>query len=194
MKKIFFKTSAAVLTFCIGTAAFYLLSIQPTKNDEQIDNVAIVANNNPESEISTDDFDPWKLPDDFPPLKEGEFFPVGHGCGNGYVDGWLAYDGSRLSEGFNNISRKDFQKEIAKAERIIEKTENYPNKNGQKGLRIVLQGRNETTQKEYYSIFWFGKAFGKKYGMYFLDGPNLNIALELERKLIEDSKKAKSEN
>ena len=189
MKKTFFKCSAAVLTFCIGTAAFYLLYIQPTKNSEQSSDTAVIENSNPDRENSSDEFDPWKLPDDFPPLKKGEFFPVGHGCGNGYVDGWLAYDGSRLSEGFNNIRQKEFQKEIAKAERIIERSENYPNKNGKKGLRIVLQGRNETTQKEYYSILWFGKAFGKNYGRYFLDAPNLDIAFELERKLIKDSKK-----
>ncbi|MEP7036836.1 MAG: hypothetical protein ABI891_00695 [Acidobacteriota bacterium] len=182
------KISIAVLTFSIGLGVFYLWFFQlPIKSEQNVaSEIAIADSNKPDS---PEDFDPWKLPDDFLPLEKGDFFPIGHACGDGYIDGWLAYDGSHLSEGFNPISRKDFDDEIAKAGNIVEKVENYPNRDGKKGLRIVLQGKNERTGTDYFSIIWFGKWYKKDYGRYFLNGPNLEIALKLEKKLIKDSQR-----
>ncbi len=190
MRSKILRICIAVFTFSLGLGVFYFWYFQSSPKQEQnIPSVIEPVGSN--KQISLDEFDPWKLPDDFPPLEKGDFFAVGHACGNGYIDGWLAYDGSRLSEGFNSISRKDFDKEIATEGKVIEKIENYPNKDGIKGLRIVLQGRNNETGKNYYSILWFGKWHKSNYGRYFLDGPNLEIALELERKLIKDSKRSK---
>lgn len=188
MRKIILKFSIFVLTLSLGLGAFYLFIFKESIKQKQ-ENVSISPITSPNKQESPDDFDPWKLPEDFPPLKKGEFFNVGHGCGNGYVDLWLAYDGSHLYEGFNSMSRKDFDNEIKNAGEIIEKLENYPNKYGQKGLRVTIKGINEKTGKEYYSIFWFGKWFKKNNGRYFIDAPNLELAFELEKKMIQDSQK-----
>ena len=190
MRNFILKVCISALTFTIGLGVFSLWLSQPSTDNRQ----NIVTINDPiefNEKDSPEEFDPWKLPDDFRPLEKGEFFPVGHACGDGYVDGWLAYDGSRLSEGFSSISRKEFDSEVAEAGKVIEKVENYPNKDGIKGLRVVLQGRNEEKGKDYYSILWFGKWYKKDTGRYFINAPNLEIALELERKLIKDSQKNK---
>lgn len=190
MNKKIIKLSVAILTFSFGLSVFYLCQLYPSTKTEQ-NSILITQNIDTGKLDSSVDFDPWKLPDDFPPLRKGEFFQVGRACGNGYVAGWLAYDESRLSEGFNDISRKDFDKEISEGVTIIEKIENYPNKDGKKGLRVVLHGINKETGKDFYSILWFGKWYKKDYGRYFINGPNLEIALEFEKKLIKDSQKAK---
>lgn len=188
MKKNILKISIAVLTFSVGLGAFYLWYFQlPTKSEQNMASDISFAESNKQD--SPEEFDPWKLPDNFLPLEKGDFFPVGHACGDGYVDGWLAYDGSHLSEGFNPMSRRDFDDEVTKAGTIIEKVENYPNRDGKKGWRIVLQGKNKKTGTDYFSILWFGKWYKKDYGRYFLNAPNLEIALELEKKLIKDSQR-----
>lgn len=182
------KVCTSALTFSIGLEVFSLWYSEPPTNYEQniVNIIESVELNEPDS---PEEFDPWKLPDNFRPLEKGEFFPVGHACGNGYIDGWLAYDGSRLSEGFNSLSRKEFDNEVANAGKVLEKVQNYPDRNGIKGLRVILQGRNEKTGKDYYSILWFGKWNKKETGRYFLDAPNLDIAKELEKKLIKDSQR-----
>lgn len=189
MRKVILKISVGLLAFLVGLTVFYLLTLKTkSKKSEIYENFTNeLVNINNQNLVA--DIDPWQLPENFPPLKKGEFFNIGHGCGNGYIDGWLAYDSSHLSEGFNLISQKDFQKEISNGKRIIEKINNYPNKDGKKGLRIVLEGENQETGKKYVSILWFGKWDGKRLGRYFLDGPNLEIALELEKWLINENSK-----
>lgn len=190
MRRNILKISIAVLTFSFGLGVFYLWNCQESISYEQKTNeLENVFESDVQAENEREDLDIWKLPEDFLPLNEGEFFPVAHACGNGYVSGYLAYDGSHLSEGFNPIRRKNFDDEIKKAGIIIEKVENYPNRDGKKGLRIVLQRKNEKTGTDYFSILWFGKWYKKDYGRYFLNGPNLEIALELEKKLIKDSQR-----
>lgn len=97
MRNTSFKFSIAALTFSIGLGVFNLSNFQSAIKDEQDSNIAVIEFVKPNKQDLLDEIDPWKLPDNFPPLKKGDFFPVGHACGNGYVDGWLAYDGSRLS-------------------------------------------------------------------------------------------------
>jgi hypothetical protein len=185
MKKTLFRITVALLTFSVGLSFVYFFYFQ--SNSEVVKIVAL-PEAQPETKVESEELDPWKLPEGFPTLAKGEFFLVGHGCGNGYVNGWLAYDGSRLSEGFDPINKKEF-KEIVSQGTIIEKFENYPNLHGAKGQRVILKDKNQETGKEYYSILWFGKSQGKRFGMYYSNAPNLEVALELEQKLIKDQLK-----
>lgn len=171
----------ALLTLVFGVSAFYFWNFSKQNSNFEVKKEKVIEVNN--KNVSEDDlgFDPWQLPEGFQPLEKGEFFPVGHTCGNGYVDGWLAYDNSHLSEGFNVINESEFKKEISSADSVIEKVENFKNRDGKKGLRLIIQGRNKENGKEYYEIVWFGKWNGKSKGMYYTVGPNLEITLELER-------------
>ena len=176
MKRFWFRLGVAVITLTIGILSFYVFNFFQKDSSPEVENKRVVEKNNVNVSQTVEDFDPWKLPEGFRPLEKGEFFLVGHACGNGYSQGWLAYDNSHLNVGFSPIKSVNIKKELAGAERIIEEKKNSTNKDGKKGLRIILQGRNEKTGKEFYEIIWYSK----KIGMYYVVGPNLEITLELE--------------
>lgn len=178
MKKFYIRVATAFTTLTIGVSAFYFNNlIWNAFVEKNIQGKADAAQI--EIQNKKDKFDFWALPKDFPPLKQGEFFLVAHGCGNGYAQGWLAYDNSHLSAGFLPKGSFDLKAEIARAEKTLETKENFIDRDGKKGLRVILQGRDEGNGDKFYKIIWYNK----KIGTYYVSGPKLEITLELEKYL-----------
>ena len=176
MEKKWFRFGVTVVTLTVGILSFNIFNFFQTDYSPEVSNERVIEKNNIDVSQTVEDFDPWKLPEGFEPLEKGDFFLVGHACGNGYSQGWLAYDNSRLNVGFNPAKSANFKEEFAGAERVIEEKKNSTNRDGKKGIRVILQGRNEQNGKEFYKVIWYSK----KIGIYYVAGPSLDITLELE--------------
>lgn len=110
-------------------------------------------------------------------IDENERFTlIGHGCGNGYAQGYITNEGERLGLGLEIIKPKDFKKQLLETE-ILESIGDYSNNDGDKGTRFILKGENKETSKEFYEIVWYDLKSNK----YYITAPSLELALELEQ-------------
>lgn len=119
----------------------------------------------------------FRLPDGAPPLKKGDFYIVGHGCGNGYIDAYLAYDGSKMNAGLEPMTPQKFVSYVQTPGIVIIDGESIDIAKAKKGIRLILRGTNDNTGRDIYEVV----RFDSKFGMYYVDGPTLAITLELER-------------
>ena len=175
MKYLTVCFAVLALAFLSGLAMTRLLSFDAKSSELSVEEPVIFV----DKAKAVDPLDPdevFRLPDDYPPLATGEFFLVGHACGNGYTDGYLAYDGSRLNAGLAISIRSKFEKEVRSAEKLISREENFKNKNVKRGTRVVLQQLSEK-RGEYSEIL----IFDGHDNLYYVKGPSLSITLELEK-------------
>jgi hypothetical protein len=177
MRKAGARMSVSVATFFLGVLGVYFYdSVLRVPSPRTLDEIANLSNRAVTQSKPTN-FDPFQMPEGANPLKKGEFFNVGHACGNGYVDGYLAYDGSRMSAGLNILTPDEFKKVVEGYEQIIQRNDSFRNKEVKKGIRIVQRGHNRETGKEFFEVI----IYDRKKDMYYIAGPTLEITLELER-------------
>ncbi|MCB1026062.1 MAG: hypothetical protein KDB79_16820 [Acidobacteria bacterium] len=117
----------------------------------------------------------------FPRFVETDFVVVGHVPGEDYVRHWLVQDKFFLSEGFVDAGKSDLTKEANDADEIIEWIDNFKNKHGKRGLRIILKSRDIEIGEDVYQVIWFPNDGGKRRIKHYIAGPNLTAVIELEK-------------
>ncbi len=153
MRRFAFRILTSILTFAVGVAAVWLVTLLP------------------KFELSLGRVAPSYV-----------FIPTGRGCGHGYFQGYRLPDGRSMSEGsacFDSPeqAREELQALVAKASSVAERVPNYKNRFGDEGERIVLLTRSDESGREYASILWYG---GEKCFL-FIDAPSLDVALAFEK-------------
>ena len=108
------------------------------------------------------------------------FRPTWRGCGNGYGQAYQLPNGQKMAEGSAGFAtaeetQKEFESEIVRASRIIERVPGFKNRRGDVGERVVLLARDEAGQ-EHARILWYDG--GRSY--LWIDAPSLEIAHTFE--------------
>lgn len=174
MKRLAFYFAVSLFTHLIGFTSVLLVGFLPP--------IITIPQELPEVreeiEVTPVAFDNTKQE----PLKSlPKFMPTGRGCGNGYSQGYDTSDGQWLSEGVvvyesSKKARKELNKWIVEATRIIERVPNYKNRWGYLGERIVIANPPNKEGKETFSILWYeGET------VFYIDAPTLELALEFEK-------------
>lgn len=177
MKKLFVCFSVALLSTAVGLSSVFIFYVCEEINHSL---------NNSQALINPDKGKPKVIK--LPFVIDGEFMEVeideeepftflGHACGNGYVDGYITGNEERLSSGLAKINPSEFRKEIREASKVIENIDDFKNRDGENGVRVVVQVEDEDGNKRFYKIIWYDK----KENMYYIIAPSLNLAIEFEK-------------
>ncbi|MDQ3061977.1 MAG: hypothetical protein M3R14_03815 [Acidobacteriota bacterium] len=177
MKRIIFRFSITILTIAIGVLSVFIFNVYQEVNRSLSNSKAVI---NPDKGKPKIIKLPFIIDGKFMEVEIDEKEPftfLGHACGRGYVDGYITSDEERLSSGLEKINPSKFRKEIQEASKVIENIENFKNRDGENGVRTIIQIESKGNNKQFYKIVWYDK----KENMYYIIAPTLELALEFER-------------
>ena len=126
MRQVLLRLLLLLTTFTIGTVFTGLVGQEVdgrAENEIQNLNVAVVYPLSPLVEVE----DP-RIAQTINSLGRGEFFPIGHACGNGFTTGYFAAGRKRLSHSFRafqdpKAARDAFYQALSSASELIHQPE-----------------------------------------------------------------------
>jgi hypothetical protein len=116
-------------------------------------------------------------------LKEGDYFPWGRACGNGFVTAYITVGRKRLTHSYQSFetkkeARAKFSQELGLAKVLISQPTEVL-REGERVTRAFFKG--ESDEGEYFVINWIGNASD---GFTSIVGPTEETTIGLERHIL----------